>query len=69
MECIDDDGLFRFHENPNAKCPVGRNIHKVMAGRLAAAQIAMENEFKSTTLAEVVAVTRQIIQEEGNSDA
>ena len=64
VECIDDDGLFRFHENPNAKCPVGRNIHKVVAGRLAAVQRAMENELRSTTLAEVVAETRAIICEE-----
>ena len=63
-ECIDDEGLFHFHENPNAECPVGRNIHKVMDGRLEAAQAALENELKSTTLAEVVADTRKIIDEE-----
>ena len=35
VECVDnDEGLFHFHENPNAKCPVGRNIHKVMDGRI-----------------------------------
>ena len=64
VECTDDTGLFRFHENPNAKCPVGRNIHKVMDGRLEAAQAALENELKLTTLAEVVADTKQIIEEE-----
>ena len=64
VECTDDSGLFRFHENPNAKCPVGRNIHKVMDGRLEAAQAALENELKSTTLAEIVADTKKIIEEE-----
>ena len=64
VECTDDTGLFRFHENPNAKCPVGRNIHKVMDGRLEAAQAALENELKLTTLAEVVAETKKIIEEE-----
>ena len=64
VECTDDTGLFRFHENPNAKCPVGRNIHKVMDGRLEAAQAALENELKLTTLAEVVADTKKIIEEE-----
>ncbi len=64
VECIDDDGLFRFHENPNAKCPVGRNIHKVMDSRLAAAQTAMENELKNTTLADIVTETQQIISHE-----
>jgi DNA-binding IscR family transcriptional regulator len=64
VECIDDDGLFRFHENPNAQCPVGRNIHKVMDSRLAAAQTAMENELKNTTLADIVTETQQIISRE-----
>ena len=64
VDCVDDEGLFHFHENPNADCPVGRNIHKAMDGRLEAAQAALENELKSTTLAEVVADTRKIIEQE-----
>ena len=64
VDCVDDEGLFHFHENPNADCPVGRNIHKAMDGRLEAAQAALENELKSTTLAEVVADTRKIIDGE-----
>ena len=68
VECTNDTGLFRFHENPNAKCPVGRNIHKVMDSRLEAAQAALENELKLTTLAEIVSDTQKIIEEE-NTDA
>ena len=64
VDCVDDEGLFHFHENPNADCPVGRNIHKAMDGRLEAAQSALENELKSTTLAQVVADTRKIIDGE-----
>jgi Rrf2 family protein len=64
VDCVDDEGLFHFHENPNADCPVGRNIHKAMDDRLQTAQAALENELKSTTLAEVVADTRKIIDEE-----
>ena len=64
VDCIDDEGLFHFHEKPNAEWPVGRNIHKAMDGRLEAAQAALENELKSTTLAQVVADTRKIIDEE-----
>ena len=64
VDCVDDEGLFHFHENPNAECPVGRNIHKAMDGRLSAAQAALENELKSTTLAQVVADTRKMIDEE-----
>ena len=59
-----EEGLFHFHENPNADCPVGRNIHRVMDSRLTAAQGAFENELKAVTLAEVVADTRKIISEE-----
>ena len=64
VDCIDDEGLFHFHENPNADCPVGRNIHKAMDGRLEAVQAALENELKSTTLAQVVSDTRKLIDEE-----
>ena len=64
VDCVDDEGLFHFHENPNADCPVGRNIHKAMDGRLQTAQAALENELKSTTLAQVVADTRKIIDGE-----
>ena len=64
VDCIDDEGLFHFHENPNVDCPVGRNIHKAMDGRLKAAQAALENELKSTTLAQVVTDTRKEINEE-----
>lgn len=64
VECIDDEGLFHFHENPNVECPVGRNIHKAMDDRLAAAQTTLENELKRTTLAQVVADTRKIIEQE-----
>lgn len=64
VDCVDDEGLFHFHENPNAECPVGRNIHKAMDDRLEAAQSALENELKITTLAQVVADTRKIIDGE-----
>ena len=64
VECIDDEGLFRFHENSNVQCPVGRNIHRVMDSRLVAAQTAMENELKKTTLADIVTETQQIISQE-----
>jgi len=64
VDCVDNEGLFHFHENPNADCPVGRNIHKAMDDRLQTAQAALENELKSTTLAQVVADTRKIIDGE-----
>lgn len=65
VDCVDEEeGLFHFHENPNANCPVGRNIHKAMDGRLDAVQTAMENELKSVSLADVVKDTRDFISKE-----
>ncbi len=29
-----DEGLFYFHQNPEAKCPVGKNIHNVLDEKL-----------------------------------
>ena len=53
VECNPDDALFRFHENPNNDCPVGRNIHHVLDDKLAAVQTAMEKELASITLEDV----------------
>ena len=64
VECINDTGLFRFHENPNVKCPVGRNIHKAMDDKLYEIQNAMEEKMKSITLADVVETARQAIRKE-----
>ena len=58
------EGLFHFHENPNPDCPVGRNIHNAIEGRLTDIQQAMEEKMKKITLAEVVDDTRrEIIRE------
>lgn len=48
-----DGGLFHFHESPNPNCPVGKNIHALLDRRLNAAQAAMENELRRTTLADL----------------
>lgn len=47
------NGLFRFHENPNPACPVGRNIHKAMDERLLAVQEGMEREMKAIRVSDV----------------
>lgn len=64
VDCVDDEGLFHFHENPNPLCPVGRNIHNVLDKRLDAIQQAMENEMKKFTLADVINETSQLIKNE-----
>lgn len=53
VECVDDQGLFHFHENPNPRCPVGRNIHLILDDRLLQVQQAMEDELESISLADV----------------
>ena len=64
VDCVDDEGLFHFHENPNPLCPVGRNVHNVLDKRLDAIQQAMENEMKKSTLADVINETSQLIKNE-----
>ena len=53
VECIDDSGLFHFHENPNFKCPVGQKIHVAMDDKLQKVQTAMEKELKKIMVSDV----------------
>lgn len=53
VECIDNGQLFHFHENPSQLCPVGRNIHRVLDGKLDDVQKALEDKLGSITLASV----------------
>ena len=45
-----EGGLFHFHENPNPKCPVGKNIHLVLDDHLIEAQRAMEQKLQQVSL-------------------
>lgn len=62
VDLLEDGDLFHFHENPNPACPVGRNIHSALDGRLADIQHAMENEMKKYTIADVVKDIKQCIE-------
>ena len=53
VECVEKGELFHFHEKPNEKCPVGRNIHFVLDDKLLQIQKAMEKELSSITLEDV----------------
>lgn len=64
VECTPDEELFHFHENPNQKCPVGRNIHHVLDDKLARVQEAMERELAAITLADVKKDTELWISKE-----
>ena len=54
VECIEENTLFHFHENPNPNCPVGKNIHNILDDKLHRVQAAMERELESITLADVM---------------
>lgn len=64
VECIDNGELFHFHENSNPKCPVGRNIHRILDSKLQQVQDAMEREMEKITLADVVQDARKCILED-----
>lgn len=53
VEPIEDGTLFHFHENPNPACPVGRNIHALLDGKLQSIQEAMEDRMKEYTLEDI----------------
>ena len=49
----DADSLFHFHESPCPQCPVGGNIHAALDDCLEAAQRALEDQLRRTTMADV----------------
>ncbi len=61
VEPLEEGELFHFHENPNAACPVGRNIHKGLDDKLSAVQMAMEEQMKKITLEEIIRDTQKYI--------
>ena len=65
VECLEDGKLFHFHENPNANCPVGKNIHSILDDKLVRVQKAMENELASITLEDVINDTRYYVKNNG----
>lgn len=62
VECVEDGTLFHFHENPNPKCPVGRNIHLILDDKLLRVQQAMEKELDSVTLQDIMTDTEKYIK-------
>jgi len=55
VDVIEENELFRIHEQPNYKCPVGRNIERVLQSELKEAQAAMEHRLAQTTLSQLTA--------------
>ena len=49
VNCLEDN-LFNFHDNPNPKCDVGKNIHKILDSRLENIEKKMFDEMSKTTI-------------------
>ena len=64
IEPVENGDLFRFHENPNPECPVGRNIHKLLDQKLQAIQGAMEDEMKRYTVEDLRTGALELIANE-----
>lgn len=65
VDCVQGD-LFSFHANPNPECPVGRNVHAVLDGEVAAAQHALEQRLSETTIADLDAEVEFQLAKEGS---
>ena len=53
VETNSDENLFRFHENPNPACPVGRTIHVSLDGELNDIQKDFEEDLSRRTVEDV----------------
>lgn len=54
VESVEGNQLFNFHKDPDPNCSVGMNIEAVLVPQLSQAQMAMEHELASVTLAQIV---------------
>ena len=64
VDCIENNQLFHFHENPNTDCPVGLNIHHSLDDKLNIIQSSLEQSMKNITVADVVRDTQTYIASE-----
>ena len=64
VDSIENGQLFRFHENPNEMCPVGKNIHAGIDDMLLTIQNAMEDSIRQYTLEDAVRKTQLNIAKE-----
>ena len=65
IEPVEEGDLFRFHDSPNPDCPVGRNIHTLLDGKLREIQDAMEEKMRRYTLADLHDGLDGLLREEG----
>ena len=50
----EDEDLFHFQENPNLNCPVGKNIHAILGGRLDIVRQHMLDDLAGVTLQDLL---------------
>lgn len=62
VDCVEEDSLFNFHSDPNPACPVGRNIHRVLDGRLTEAQRVLEDKLRETKLSDIAADLAELMK-------
>lgn len=55
VNVIEENQLFRVHEDSNVLCQVGRNIQLVLDSELSEAQSAMEQRLVQTTISQLIA--------------
>ena len=53
VESVKGGKLFRFHDNPNPDCPVGKNIHSALDWALDEVQASLEEKMRGITLREI----------------
>ena len=64
IEPVENGDLFHFHDAPNPECPVGRNIHELLDGKLREIQSAMEEKMRGYTLADLHDGLEELLQKE-----
>ncbi len=63
IEPVENGDLFHFHEAPNPECPVGRNTHGFLHGKLKAIQGATEDEMKKYTIEDLREGAQELLEE------
>lgn len=48
-----DNGLFHFHDKPNMNCPVGKNIHYALDGKLMKIQESMYKQMQEIKISDI----------------
>ncbi|MGM1048472.1 DNA-binding transcriptional regulator, IscR family [Paenibacillus uliginis N3/975] len=54
VQVVQENNLFAVHEQPNVKCPVGKNIQDAIVPVFSLAQNAMERVLQEVTLQDIV---------------